>query len=341
MSCPNEKDAPPDAAKLAEYYTGGSAGLFSNTKTALRLSIRTTPAVPYEKDFSKWTSPMEHGAVGDGQADDTEAVQKALSAPGKTHVVLPSDKVFRVTKPLTLGEDVVRVVGTHGRMVSMGEDPATVTVGDGKAPVVVLEGMNKFPPVHVRTARTVVLDSVHAGHQIPGNIKDKVERGKLKVVGFHLHGTGEVFISNTGTPFVVDNPKQRVWIRHYNAELGQNTPFEPVVVKAGVVWILGWKSENLAKRVTVYKDGAAEVIGFNNYRVGKKVPDGPWPIFEVIDGQFSCDSLVQTGAQSNRVLVWETRGGKKRILDAPTNGGRNLSLYCGYDPAKAEALRRP
>lgn len=325
---------------LAEYHPGTAVGLFYEPKTALKLPIKKQPLVPYEKDFSKWANPMDYGAIGDGKADDTEAVQKALSAPGKTHVVFPHGKKFTVKKPLTLGADVVRVVGTDGVIFSFREDNVTLTVGDGSSPVVVLEGL-ALPPTRVKTKRTVVMDSCRIGDRIPEGLS-KEKRGDYMTMQLFFEGTGDVFLSNTHAPFEVDNPSQKLWSRHYNNERGRNAQVPYLEVKQGVVWMLGWKSENLAPRVRVQSGGVMEITGFNNWEVSsKKKKDGPWPAFEVNDGQFSLNMFVQRGSQFNNEIVWETRNGKKLVLTSQNNpNGKACPLYTGYDPKKAEALRK-
>lgn len=344
LHSPGQEQPAPDGMRVDEFHTGTAVGLFHDADAALRLPIRPQPVVAYETDLDKWANPLDYGAVGDGKADDTEALQRALTAPDKTHVVLPYDKKFRVTGPLTLGEAIVRVVGTHGLIHATPDDGASLTIGDGSAPVVVLEGIDRMPPVYVRTDRTVVLDSVQVGHPWP-NPRPKPLPRAYRPVGYHLEGGGEVFLNNCHSPIRVNHPEQRVWVRHYNSELGTDrhayTDRTAVEVEAGALWMLGWKSENLARRIAVHEQGAMELIGFNNYDVGQFEKDGDWPIIEIIDGQFSCNLLIQRGSQVNENLVWETRADQTRKLTVESNpGGRALPLYTGYEPAAAERLRR-
>lgn len=323
---------------LSEYRTGEAVGLFHEPKGSMRLPIRKQPAVPYEPDFSRWTNPMDHGAKGDGQADDTEAVQQALSTPGKTHVMFPFGKVFRVRRPLVVGSDVVRVVGTQGRIKAEMKEEATFNIGDGRSPVFILETM-VVPPIRIRTDRTVIIESSSGGYSIPLGLS-KIERGKYKTTAMRLEGVGDVFMSNVADSFVIDNPRQRVWIRHYNSELGESvpgpegrSPMVPVDVRAGMLWILGWKSENLTQRIRINEQGRMELTCFNNYSVSRNKKDGDWPIAEVIDGQFCLNQLVQRGREPNANIVWETRCGRTRKLTIEENpGGRNLPLYTGFDP---------
>jgi len=60
---------------------------------------------------------------------------------------------------------------------------------------------------------------------------------------------------------------------------------------------------------------------------------GDWPIFEIIDGRFSCNLLDQFGSHRNRQLVWATRNGETRKLTIGNSPGRgNRPLYTGYKP---------
>jgi len=325
-------------ARVDEFFTGKGTGLFNDTKKSLRLPIKPQPFVAFEKDFSKWTNPMDCGAVGNGKADDSEAVQKALNSPGKTHVVFPSDKQFRVAKPLTIGPAIVRLIGTHGRMLWDVDSGAKMTISEGSAPLMI-EGFSRCPRISVKSGRTVILSAVNPGVDRPPG---KGLASKYFAASLILEGTGDVFVNNSHGTMEVNNPAQKVWVRHYNSELGQESrnEFPAVHVKAGTLWMLGWKSENLMRRAIVEKAGAMELIGFNNYEVSNKLKkDGEWPIFEVLDGQFSVASLIQEGSQKNANLVWESRNGEKRILNEQSNGGKNLGLYTGYDSTRVAALR--
>jgi hypothetical protein len=322
-----------EGTELKEYYTGKPGGLFHDAKAALALPVKRQPSVPYEKDFTKWASPNDYGAKGDGKTDDSDALEKALNEPGKTHIMVSGR--HKITRPVKVGPDVVRIVGAgRGSLVmdwkKIGETHESLVIGDGKSPVLIVDDLN-VTGLQVQTDRTVVLNSC-----------DTFAQGT--VTTWFLNGGGEVFISNTDARFAVNNPRARVWVRHYNAESNQDStvPWANVMVKAGQVWVLGWKSESLKRRMIVEKGGAAEVIGFSNYCVASGNRDGDWPIFDVIDGQFGLVALTQAGSQHNKNIVWETRDGVKKVFDVPANGGnKNCVLYTGYDPAKVPGLRQP
>jgi hypothetical protein len=313
--------------EVAEYYSGEAAGRFHNTGTALALPVEPQPLVPWERDLARWADPADFGAVAGPNGDASEAVERALNAPGVTHVVVREH--YRVRRPIRLGPGIVRIAGPGILNMRRTEQPdAALVIGDGDAPAVSFDDI-RIDGIDIETDRTVVMNGVRDFQWGP-------------VTTWFFNGGGRVFVNNSHAGIQVNHPDARVWIRHYNAESNQDStiPWANIQVKAGRVWVLGWKSESLKRRVIVEQAGAAEVYGFNNYDVSGKDKDGDWPIFEVKDGQFGFAVLNQRGNRVNRNIVWEWRGGERRVFDIEANGGRNRVLYAGYDPAGIGEFRR-
>ncbi len=333
-----------EAGKLTvdEFTSDKTVSLFDRGDKAIALPIKKTPMVPYEKDMSKWANVLDYGAVGDGKADDTEAIQKALNDTSKTTVLFPyggkpwgvnerhlvPEKIgrqFRITKPLVLGPTIERVVGVPGHISHKFADKATFTIGDGKPEVVVIEGM-KMPPILVKTSRTVVISSTSAAY--PWESLGEV-RGYEASTGLTLEGTGDVFLNDVSNAFVVNNPRQQVWVRFYNNETGWWLKMPCVNVYAGSVWILGWKSEAFNRRVLIKADGRVELFGFNSYSQSKKaaVPEEDVPIIENQGGQFSVINLAQRGVRKYGKLIQETVDGQTKMLTSKENGSPDLGIY--------------
>ena len=86
---------------------------------------------------SDWTDVKSLGAVGDGAADDTAAIQKALDGVGNGSTVYLPPGTYRVTKTLRLTGPLigVTIIG-HGRDTTLlwdGEAGASLLVDDGVA----------------------------------------------------------------------------------------------------------------------------------------------------------------------------------------------------------------
>jgi hypothetical protein len=334
--------------KVDEHVSGRTASLFDRGGRSLALPIKPEPIVPYERDMSKWANVLDYGAVGDGLADDTAAIQRALNDTTKTHVVFPfsgkpwgenerhlvPEKIgrrYRVTGSLTLGPTIQRVVGVPAHIVTDFKDRATFIIGDGVPDVVVIEGLRPSPPIVVRTSRTVVLSSVEPRWPW-GSLKDEegnAVRGYEASTNILLEGTGDVFLNDVQETIVVNNPRQNVWIRFFNDERGWWLSMPTITVKAGSVWVLGWKSEAFNRRVLVEEQGRLEMFGYMSYSQTKKaaVPEEDVPIIDNQGGQISVINIAQRGVRKYAKLVAETLGGETRVLTAKDNGGADLGLY--------------
>src|SRR5436190_16734220 len=94
---------------------------------------RKPTSIPSSSDefvgpFPSWTNvKTAYGAVADGIADDTPAIQRGLDElgkPGHSPVLFFPRGMYRITKTLTLGESI--------NISIVGEDPATTSlVWDG------------------------------------------------------------------------------------------------------------------------------------------------------------------------------------------------------------------
>ncbi|WP_198664416.1 glycosyl hydrolase family 28-related protein [Jiangella endophytica] len=110
--------------------TAGVAGLATATLGALSTSAQAAPAV--EVDVAGATTPQDFGAVGDGAADDTAAIQQAIDAQlaRANKIVYFPPGTYRITRTLVIpdvehlgGQNLNRIVlagaGTMGSRTSL------------------------------------------------------------------------------------------------------------------------------------------------------------------------------------------------------------------------------
>ncbi len=288
------KDAP-EGLIVTEYASAKPVQLFEGEPTP-PLSIESTPWPRWETDMSKWANAAD---LREGRTW-TQTFAEAMQQSGKTHLVVPLNYDDRIALdgPVTIGGDYSRIVGTPARVdAEKTAADAVVIIGDGSAPVVVIQEFMGLPSIIVRTDRDVIIDSV------------SVRRGSQII----MEGAGRLFLHNTHAPVVVKNPKARVWARHYNHE----AKVLALDVQAGSMWVLGFKAENLHQRAKVGPQGRLEVLGFDSYEVGRDTTSSP--IFEVDNGQLRVACLVQHGSRKFDDLVRVSRDGDLRTLKRADN----------------------
>jgi hypothetical protein len=297
-------------ASLAEYTSEAVEAEFPSAGRSLGLPVAETPDVPWDA-LADWVSPLAYGAVGNGTADDTAAIQAAIDS-GKPTVYFPAGKTFRMTGDVFVRGGARRLIGTEGRFTGTGR----FVVRDGTHPVVVIERMTAAPAVEHQGSRTLVLRHL-LGAGVTGT------------------GTGDLFIEDmVGGPVRLLNPAQRAWARQLNVELDGEVN---VLNQGATLWVLGLKTERGNIKVDTQAGGATEVLGAHIYSTSQPKTA---PIFRIHESRASFAGVAESNFDGNRYTdyVSETRGGVTSVLQAgetpprTSANGNVIVLYSGFAP---------
>lgn len=251
----------PDAAgpKVAEWFSSEPTGIGPKPFASLRLPIADAPAIPWD-DPKNWASPLDFGAVGDGQADDTAAIQKAIDS-GATTVYLPryrdnngTPAAFGAKGDIILRGKVRRFFGSDGFTLNhIGEGKANLIVGDGDGPVAIerIDLLYRQIGITHKGNRPLVVNNITMHHDF-----------------FVSESAADLFMNDVCVKANFKKPGQRVFMRQINVEDKEVN----LVSNGAVLWILGLKTERGAIKVDA-KGGKVEILGGFAYCTENTVKD--------------------------------------------------------------------
>jgi hypothetical protein len=284
-----DTDQPPTVGPtLAEYASHPTTQAFPSPTESLRLPVKETPEMPSDPPAT-WANATDFGADPTGQADSSEAIQRAMDS-GAATVFLPGN--YALKKTIEIRGKVRRIIGTGGMIDYQARVHPDFRLGDGDSPVVVIE---HFSHVHggleVDTPRTLVLRSV--------SDCDLTTTSRAR--------GSEWFFEDVVTHKLVLQ-QQKLWARQLNIE-NEGTH---LLNDGSDVWILGYKTERGGTLLATQGGGRSEVLGGFSYTTtaGKLAPmfvnrdSAVWAFF----------SEVCYNGDPFAVRVQETRGSETKNL---------------------------
>lgn len=243
---------------LIEWSLHGAKTLFDGDRTtSLRLPMKAAPEVPLPPPGKAWANPRSFGALGDGKADDTEGIQKAIDS-GASTIYFPGGGVYNFTA-ITIRASTQRLIGCEAYL-----NGDKITVAEGTGPLVFERfhpswGKGRPPELSIEVPRTVI-------------VRD--------LVGFRTYqrSTGDLFVEDVCATLFLMHPQSKAWCRFFNYEPNQTMGIE----NHGDLWLLGGKTEHEGPKMLLRKGSRTELLGAFWYAsFGKKVAE---PGIEVEDG---------------------------------------------------------
>lgn len=301
---------------IVEYVSGQLVRTRNDAPTqSMDLPVEEVSLVPWESDPDKWASPEDY------QGSAVERIQAALDS-GKPAIYFPREygKLQDGVRPFRI--------------------PATIRQMD-------FMGFNTFwPSFQVAEATATPLWVEHASRAVwitldaPRNIHFRMGRFCALVntdEPFGIHMQNGAGLSASQDPKAC--PKNvRIYARSINEESHYDKGVRPNFrVNGGLMWVLGFKTEQRQASFLVENGGLLEVLGgYVNMTAGNQ------PIWPMIINNDSHASVIGTSYMGRKHpdAIWEKRGDWSITVtndELPRRVGSQVNytipLYLGYDPA--------
>ena len=254
--------------------------------------MKETPDVPCDP-LDQWANVDDFGADPTGNADSTNAIQKAVDS-GATTVFFPGS--YRLTQSVFVRGKVRRLLGTGGWIDYHHEVKPDFVIEDGTSDLLAIE---HFAPINggisVKSSRTIVLRSIEA-------------------FGVDFADKGDVFFEDVVTNGLEFQAGQKVWGRQLNVE-NEGTHLSNA---GGQLWVLGYKTERGGTLLKTRQGGLSEILGGFSYTTtaGKLAP-----MFVTENSSvFAFFSEVCFTGDPFATLIQETRGREMRTIQRGEGG---------------------
>ncbi len=322
---------------------------------SLRLPIEESPKILSEPDPAKWANVDDFGAVGDGVADDTQAIQKAMDS-GKPAILFPKN-VYIVNGTVTIPKTVRQVSFLYGCTIrTQFREEAMFCVSEPSAePLLLQQSAYNLGGVFLdhAAARTLVLEDMqtffpHAGRSAmmmdlffkpvkPAQYDDATNCWRLYRNATPAGEPKKLFVNNAlgfapGGPdnrFAVENVT--AWCRQVNTEHFMGN----FAFRNSTAWILGFKTESHedARSFSALDGTRLEALCGLFSQPGVQTTS---PLFA--KDSALCVAMMTLGASApERQLLEDVKQGKTKLIPedacpplSPSHGMRFVPLIVNY-----------
>lgn len=226
---------------IEEYVSGPVFCSEAQLKKSLNMEVPIVESLNWPKNQNEWATPYQYGAKGDGETDDTKAIQAAFNS-GKPCIFLTQAK-YKVSAPIKVPASVKYIDG----MFRFNPDLVLLIAEDA--------------PVPVRIGNTYRGEIIQDSHRIL--ISDMAEvsyKNTIKAKG------GTLISLNGNYPRIKENPAK---IDFYGWSTNNEGTGLPLVCDGAKTWIFGFKMER-GPVLEVKNRGMMEVLGAT---IGVHTPD--------------------------------------------------------------------
>ena len=315
------------AGDIGEYAS--TAPVATDGTPPLRLPIKDSPLILPETDLSQWANVDNFGAVGDGIADDTAAIQRAMDS-GKPVVYFPrANYVVNGTVDIPAGvREITALFGAiHRSEAAEFDGPALFRVAeDSTDPLLIHQAMSAGGVFVDHAAdRPLVLEDVYVifnhgrsyagkGNMLfPSGAAQNTEIWRLYRNTRPEGAPKEVFV-NSSIGFSSDNAdgalaleNVRAWCRMINTE---HLPDALYSFRRSDAWIFGFKSENSDTLVKATDGARVEVLGGTFLCFSER----PGPVIDSHDSQVAVTVLLWHWALAPEEISRSERAGETIVL---------------------------
>lgn len=247
---------------IKEYCNRKTYTLFDEEAHSIGMEVAPLPNVELEQNLNQWCLVNDYGAVGDGEQDDTEAIQKAF-ASGKSVIWFQPGR-YLITRPVKIPASVKHIHFMYCDIYA-GEELRGI---DGEAVFHICEEANDV----------LLVEKLFSWNECIGRIRMFRHESKRSVYFRDIHTQAcamyfntvpgaEVFFENcactVGKKLVYgDVPSfefngQTVWCHSINPERSMIE----TINRGGTLWWSGFKTEQEGSINITTDGGTTEILG--------------------------------------------------------------------------------
>ena len=308
---------------VAEYSS--LAPIKPAVASPLRLPVKDSPLILPETDRAQWASVDDFDAVGDGIADDTAAIQRAM-ASGKPVVYFPRAS-YVVNGTVDIPASVREITGLfgaiHRSLTTEFDGPAMFRVAEASTePLLIHQAMSAGGVFVDHDAdRPLVLEDLYVIFNHIRNYADKpdmlfpsgaAQETEIWRLYRNTRPKGdpkEVFV-NSSVGFSGDNAagtlalsNVRLWGRMINTE---NLPGALYSFRNSEAWIFGFKSEHANTLIKATDGSRVEILGGSFLNAS----EWPGPVMLTRDSSVAAVCYLWHWALAAAIIWQDIRGGK-------------------------------